>query len=80
MSKDTDSPSFVSINEDVAATLLIYLNENNNKDYEKQDIVTNTYFEAIVPLINKLFNQRLVYFVNKIEFSDPKQNQWDCSI
>ena len=64
-----------SNNEDVAAASLLTLHDNNIEEYDKQDIVTNTYFEAIVPLINKLFNQRLVYFVNKIEFSDPKQNQ-----
>ena len=40
------------------------------KIYEKQDIVTNIQFVAIVPSIkNNFFYHRMVYFMNKLELS-----------
>ena len=41
----------VGINEYVADASLITLHDNSIKEYEKQDIVTNIEFEAIVPSI-----------------------------
>ena len=51
MSKDTDSPLCVIRNKDVASARLLSLHGNDNAYYEKQDIVTNIYFEAVVPSI-----------------------------
>ena len=43
------------------------------QESEKQDIVTNIEFEAIVTSIKKyFFHQRMVDFVNKLELSDRK--------
>ena len=51
MSKDTDSPVVVRINEDVtAASLISFQGENNNKS-EKHGIVRNIEFEFIVTSI-----------------------------
>ena len=45
--------------------------KKNIEDYDKQDIVTNKKFEAIISSIKKnLFHQRMVDFVNKLELSD----------
>ena len=48
LSKDTYYPLVVVINEDVAAASLLSLNGNNKKYSEKQDIVTNIEFEAVI--------------------------------
>ena len=55
-SKDTYFTVFVSINEDFAATSFIYLHGDKIADSDKQDIVTNIYFEAIVSSIKKLLS------------------------
>ena len=53
--------------------MLLYLHDNNIEYPDKQDIVTNIEFEAIIYPIKKfLFHQRMVGFVNKIELSDEK--------
>ena len=73
MSKDIDYPLVVIKNEDVEASSLLSLNGNNNEDYEKQDMVIDIYFEAIVHSIKKsLFHQLLMNFVNKLELSYQK--------
>ena len=73
MSVDTDYPLVFMVNEDFAAVLLLSLHGNNNEDNEKQDIVTNIEFEAIVTSIkNYFFNQRMVDFVNKLELNYQK--------
>ena len=49
------------------------MNGNNIEDCDKQDIVTNIEFEAILPSIkNYYFHQCMVDFVNKLELSDQK--------
>ena len=46
---------------------------DNIKYSEKQDIVTNMEFEAIIPSIkNDFFHQHMMNFVNKIELSYEK--------
>ena len=61
----------VDSNEDIAATSLLTLHGKNNEYSDKQDMVTNIEFEAIVPSIKKhLFRQLMVGFSNKIELSD----------
>ena len=58
---------FFSNNEYVADVSLLTLHGKNIEDYDKQDIVTNISFEAIVPSIKKyLFFHRMVDFVNKL--------------
>ena len=47
---------------------LFNFNGDKNEDNEKQDIIINIEFEAIVPSIKKsFFHQRMVSFVNKLE-------------
>ena len=61
----------VRSNEDFSSASLIYFHGNNTEDSDKQDIVTNTKFEAILTSIKKtFFHQRMVDFVNKLELSD----------
>ena len=68
-----ESQLVVDINEDVAATSLLTLRGKNNEDFDKQDMVTNIEFEAIVPSIKKhFFHQHMVDFVSKLELSDQK--------
>ena len=55
MSKDIDYPLVVIKNEDVEASSLLSLNGNNNEDYEKQDMVIDIYFEAIVHSIKRAY-------------------------
>ena len=58
-------------NEDVVSSSLITLHGDNIEESDKQDIVTNIEFEATVPSIKKyFFCQRIIDFVNKLEFSD----------
>ena len=58
-------------NEDVAAALLLTLHSANIEETDKQDIVTNISFEAIVSSIIKcFFNQSMVNFLDKLELSD----------
>ena len=54
MSNYTDCTFFVKINKDVEAASLISLHNNNNKDSEQHDIVTNIGFEAMVPFLKLL--------------------------
>ena len=73
MSRNIKSQFNVGSNQDVESESLLTLDGNNIGEYDKQDIVTNIEFESIVPSIKKhLFYQRMVDFVNKIEFSDQK--------
>ena len=51
MSKNKGSQLIVSSNEDVAAVSLLSLPGENIYDYNKQDIVSNKLFEAIMPSI-----------------------------
>ena len=44
----------VGSNGDVADVSLLTLNDKKIDEYEKQDIVTNIYFEVIVPSIKLL--------------------------
>ena len=68
MSRDKYDPLVVRINEDVAFASLFYFHGEKNEDNEKQDIIINIEFEAIVPSIKKsFFHQRMVSFVNKLE-------------
>ena len=60
-------------NEDVAAASLLALHSVNIEETDKQDIVTNISFEAIVSSIKKcFFNHSMVDFVNKLDLSDQK--------
>ena len=73
MQKNIEYTFIVGRNEDVAAASFFTLYEDNIEEYDKQDIVTNIEFYAIVPSIRKyFFNQRMVGFLNKIELSDKK--------
>ena len=49
MSKDKYFQLIFRSNEDVSAALLFSLRGNNIEDSDKQDIVTNISFEAIIP-------------------------------
>ena len=63
----------VGSNEDVAAAPLLNFHGDSIEESDKQDIVTNISFEAIVPSIKKyLFFHRMVDFVNKLELNDQK--------
>ena len=53
MSKNIKTQLNIGINEDVAAASLLTLHDKNVEEYEKQDIVTNISFEAILPSIKK---------------------------
>ena len=72
MSKDTYHPLVVRLNQDIPYASLIPLHGENNVDSEKQYIVTNMEFEAIVLPIKKKHYQHMVDFVNKLEFNDQK--------
>ena len=73
MLKDTSSPLVVRRNEYFSAVSLISLHGDNNEDFEKQDIVTNIYFEAVFTSIKgNFFNHLMVDFVNKLYLSDQK--------
>ena len=65
MSKNIEYELNVVSNEYVTAASLINLYDNKIEEYEKQDIVTNIEFEAIVPSSkNYFFHQYMVDFVN----------------
>ena len=50
---------------------LITFNGDNIEEYDKHDIDTNIEFESIETSIKKYwFNQRMVDFVNKLEWSN----------
>ena len=52
---------------------MLPLHGENIEDSEKQDILSNTGFESIIPSIKKnLFLQSLMDFVNKLYLSDQK--------
>ena len=52
---------------------MIYLHINTIGNSDKQDIVTNIEFEAIITSIkNNFFHQRMMIFVNKLESIDQK--------
>ena len=52
---------------------MIPLCGDNIEDFDKQDIFTNISFESVIPPIKKnFFHQRMVDFVNKLEFTDQK--------
>ena len=71
MSKDKYYQLVVSSNEDVASVLFIYLHVDIIVDSDKQYIVTNIEFEAIIPSIkNNFFHQPILFFVNKLDLSD----------
>ena len=71
MSKDKYYQLVVSSNEDVASVLFIYLHVDIIVDSDKQYIVTNIEFEAIIPSIkNNLFHQCMVDFLHKLDLSD----------
>ena len=71
MSKNKEYQLNVTSNKDVAAASLISLHDDNIKDYNKQEIVSNTEFEAIIPSIkNNSFHQHMMNFMNKLELSD----------
>ena len=73
MPKDKDSQLVFSSNEDFAVASFIYLHCDNIKDYDKQDIVSNIEFGAIIPLIkDNLFYKRMINFVNKLKLSDKQ--------
>ena len=73
MSKDKYYQLVVSSNEDVASVLFIYLHVDIIVDSDKQYIVTNIEFEAIIPSIkNNLFHQCMVNFLHKLDLSDQK--------
>ena len=73
MSKDIDYLVVISINEDFIATSLLSMYNENNKDNEKQGIVTNIEFEFIILSIKKyFFHQSMIDFVHKTEFINIK--------
>ena len=73
ISKNIEYQLVVGSNEYVAAASLITLHGDNIEEYDKQDIVTNIEFEAILPSIKKhFFHQRMVDFLNKLELSDQR--------
>ena len=52
---------------------MLSFHDDNNEDDEKQDIITNIDFEAIVPSMkNNFFYHIMVDFVNKVEFIDQE--------
>ena len=59
-------------NENVATVSLLTLHGNNTKDSDKQDIVSNTQFEEIIPLIKRSFFHQIMIFLNKLKLSDQK--------
>ena len=57
----------------IADASLIYLLGNNIGDFNKQNIVSKTEFESIIPSIRyNFFHQRGMNFVNILELSDQK--------
>ena len=55
----------VGSNEYVAAASFLTCHDDKIEESDKQDIVTNIKFDAIVPSIkNQLFNQFMVDFMN----------------
>ena len=44
----------------------------NDEITEEHDRVSNIYFEAIFPSINKIFHQRMIDFVDKLDSNDQK--------
>ena len=63
----------VGSKEDVAAVSFLTLQGKNIEKSDKQYIVKNIEFEAIVPSIKDyFFHQRMVDFVNKIELRYQK--------
>ena len=71
--KYIESQLNIGRNEDVVAESLLNFYYENIEEYDKQDIVTNIQFEAIVPSIKKhFFHQRMVDFLNKLELSDQR--------
>ena len=61
------------INEYVATVSLIFLHRDSIEDSEEQDIVSNIYFETIIPPIKKnLFIQQMVDSVNELDLSGHK--------
>ena len=63
----------VCSNEYFAAKSFLYLHEKNIEVSDKKDIVSSTEFEAIIHSTQeKLFHQRMINFVNKLELSDKK--------
>ena len=62
-------------NEYDASASLITLHGDNSESSDKQDIFSNTSFEAIITSTKReLFHQRMINFVNKLELSDKKPN------
>ena len=63
----------VDSNEDFEATSFLTFHGNKIEESDKQYMVTNIEFEAMVTLIkNYVFYQRIVDFVNKLELNDQK--------
>ena len=63
----------VNSTKEVASELLVPLHGYNIEYYAKQDIVTNIYFEAIIPSIKKnFFYQHMVDLANKLDSSDQE--------
>ena len=81
MSKDKYYQLVVSINEDVAAKLLISFLGKNIEDSLKK-IVTNIQFEATITSIKKgIFPQHMMNYVNKIQLSDQQyQTNWNVRV
>ena len=52
MSKDKNAQSIVSSDKNVAAQSLLSLHDNKIKDYEKQEIDTNIYFEELMMMLD----------------------------
>ena len=53
--KNIESKLVVGSDEGAAAASLLTLYGNNIEEYDKEDIITNIEFEAIVPSIKKYF-------------------------
>ena len=67
MSENIEYQLVVGSNEYVASVSLLTLHGNSTEESDKQDVVTNIEFEAIVSSIKKyFFHQCMVDFVNKL--------------
>ena len=65
---------FVVVSDEyIAASPFLTLNGNNIENSDKQDIVSNKEFEAMITSIKKYsYHQCMMNFVDKVELSDKK--------
>ena len=60
-------------NDNDSVSSLLSLNVVKDKKLKKNDIVSGIYSETVVPSRkNNFFNQRMIYFVNRLEVNHEK--------